>query len=76
MCVTCNSKDVNFSLVATTCRVCELIDNDTRNKPAAFCEFCGAYICQPCWDNAVRRAHATALDWGRKIEGVFKKSSE
>ena len=63
MCFLCNDKPLNFSLVFTTCRVCEMLDGNKSNKPVSFCDFCKSYICKDCWYNPVRRAAAALKNW-------------
>ena len=63
MCIGCENNEPNFKHVVTTCRVCELIDNDLTPKPVDYCDFCKAYICEPCWTNPIRRAEAALLNF-------------
>lgn len=53
---------VDFAKVKTICRVCELLDNDTNNKPVTYCELCKAYICEGCYSSPIRRANAAILN--------------
>lgn len=79
MCQNClPGTNLNFSITFATCRVCELIDEDTRNKGVVFCDLCSAYICQDCWTNPIKRGKAAAMNYGIKIENLFtgKKGKE
>ena len=44
------------------CRVCELLDGDRASKPVLFCGMCGAWICDACRPNWIRRARAATTD--------------
>lgn len=64
MCVKCKPGTVlNFSITFTTCRVCELIDADKKNKGVVFCETCKAYICEACWRSPIRRGVAALKNY-------------
>lgn len=71
----------------TVCRVCELNDEDTTEKPTRHCVTCNAKICYACWDDAGRRLIAFAEDktekvvafaqeTAAKIKGAFSKSKK
>lgn len=81
MCYQCNqSTNLNFSITFAACKVCELVDEDKREKGVVFCDTCKAYICQSCWGNGARRAYAATLNYGikivEKIKDIFKKDDE
>jgi hypothetical protein len=40
------------------CKVCELLNNDTKEKEGKYCEFCKAFICNECEPNYYRRGLA------------------
>ena len=40
----CNNCGTNVNGV---CKVCELLDNDTKVKVVKWCGVCGKYICTP-----------------------------
>lgn len=81
MCTNCGSgTTLNFTLVFNPCKVCQLIDNDNKSKGVVFCDLCGAYICEPCYSNPVKRAAAAAMNFGAKVveetKKVFSKSKK
>ena len=40
------------------CDVCRLVDGDQSIKLCSWCSLCGAWICQQCSPDAIRRATA------------------
>ena len=44
------------------CRVCELVDKDSRPKPITYCNMCYAWICEECEPNLLKRAKAALID--------------
>jgi len=43
------------------CKVCELLDNDTKVKTVKWCGVCGKYICKSCNTDYKRRWKAFKL---------------
>ena len=43
---------------AGACEVCELLDSDQRAKRVSWCSLCGAWLCEACRRNPLRRARA------------------
>ena len=41
-CTSCNSKQY----ARKVCKVCEVVNDDTRKKKCSFCELCGVWICR------------------------------
>ena len=58
------SEEITFN----TCRVCELLDGDTKGKHGKYCKACKAFICDECENNLVRRGKAMFIDKLQKDE--------
>ena len=43
------------------CDVHRLLEGDVRQRLVAWCNFCKAYLCEPCSKNPWRRAKAATL---------------
>ena len=55
------------------CDACKLVDGDVRFKPVFHCATCGAYLCEACNGDFIKRAKAAILDKAAKIEQYFDK---
>jgi len=49
------------------CRVCELLDNDTKEKNIIWCNFCQAAMCKQCEANWYRRGLAAIKEKTDKL---------
>lgn len=61
-CAVCNPQK-GFKTFTMPCRVCEIVDKDSSIKWVDYCSLCKAYICEPCWNNPIRRAKAALLNY-------------
>lgn len=52
-------EDVHDETPIGVCRVCELVDGDTSEKPVLYCSICDSWICDDCRPNIRKRAIAT-----------------
>ena len=59
--------------VRHTCRVCELMDNDTSIKRVKYCSLCSAYICEKHRGLSLYRVLAVLKDKKEKVVEVVKR---
>ena len=50
-----------MEIIIGICKVCKLVDEDTRSKDVFYCASCRAYICLACRPNFLKRAKAVIL---------------
>lgn len=66
--------EIDFTKIVEVCRVCELLDKDTKKKPVSWCDICGAFVCKSCTFDLERRTKAMVLNWGNKIINRFHRN--
>ena len=57
-------------LYVGVCDVCHILDNDERQYPVTWCDRCGAFLCDRCRLDRVRRARAMVSRFFRRMAGI------
>lgn len=68
-CPKCDSMERYFQ----ACRVCDLLDDDTKKKKVRFCKICNAFICDSCFADGDRRVSAAVLNKWEQLKRLFGK---